>query len=414
MAQTPSKPDAPNHPAKPILAIVGGGLVPYRIHFHRRITAEMGDFHLVHLNTHHPKAEPWGMLESPGLDIRLLDRRPEPARGLSDPVNQLMIYRRLSAQLRTLRPACVVFNGYNHLAHLLALRWCHRNGIPSILNSDSNIHGDARTGLARVIKDRLLGWVVRRVDAITVCGSLGKKYFERYGADPGRIFYSPYEPDYGLIQNIPQSEVEAVAARFKLDPARKRIVFCARLVEVKRPDLAIDAFAAVAHQRPDWDLLMVGDGVLRDYLRLRVPTDLRHRVLWVGFVPEQRVVSCLYRACHVMVLPSDYEPWALVVNEAVAAGLAMVTSDVVGAAHELVDQAVNGERFPRSDRAALRQSLLHATDPTLLNDLRQGSTRVLARWRADADPVTGLKRAMASFHRDGHPKNPKQPEVATT
>jgi glycosyltransferase involved in cell wall biosynthesis len=391
---SPPPPNPP--PRKPMLAMVGGGVVPYRLHFHRRLTAEAPEYRLVHFNTHHPKSEPWGITEAPGLEIIQCDRRAKPPRSmLADLPHQWLVGSRVLQELNRGPVAGVVLNGYNHLAHLRVLHWCKRRGVPVLLNSDSNAYGDTRAGLARLVKNTLVGHVVSRVGAITVCGSLGRRYFERYGADPARIFFSPYEPDYGLIQGIPQSEVDAVAARFKLDPARKRIVFCARLVEVKRPDLAIDSFAAIAHQRPDWDLLMIGDGVLRDFLRLRVASDLRHRVLWAGFVPDQRVVSCLYRACHVMVLPSDYEPWALVVNEAVAADLAMVTSRVVGAAEELVKDGVNGQRFDRGRRPDLRMALLEATDPNRIDALRRGSARVLADWRAQADPVVGLRRALA-------------------
>lgn len=392
---TPPAPDNPSA-TKPMLAVVGGGVVPYRIHFHRRLTSEAPEYRLVHFNTHHPKGEPWGITQVPGLNIIQCDRRAAPPRSaLLDLPHQWLVGSRVLRELRRGPVAGVVLNGYNHLAHLRVLHWCQRHRVPVLLNSDSNAYGDTRTGLARMIKNHLVRHFVDRVGAITVCGSLGKRYFERYGANPDRIFYSPYEPDYRLIQDIPQSEVDAVAARFKLDPARKRIVFCARLVEVKRPDLAVDAFAAIAHQRPDWDLLMIGDGVLRDFLRLRVASDLRHRVLWAGFIPDQRVVSCLYRACHVMVLPSDYEPWALVVNEAVAAGLAMVTSRVVGAAEELVQDGLNGKRFERGRRPDLRMALLEATDPRRIADLQAGSATVLARWRAQADPVAGLRSALA-------------------
>ena len=79
---------------------------------------------------------------------------------------------------------------------------------------------------------------------------------------------------------------------------------------------------------PNWDLLLVGDGVLRDELASRVPDRLRW-VVWTGFVDGGDTATA-YHAADICVLPSDMEPWALVVQEAMAAGLAVVSSDRPG------------------------------------------------------------------------------------
>ena len=120
------------------------------------------------------------------------------------------------------------------------------------------------------------------------------------------------------------------------------------------------------------------------------------RVTWAGFVDEQATVSAVYRNADVLVLPSDYEPWALVVNEAVAAGLAVVASDVVGAAAELVRDGVNGRLFPPGDLARLTAALRDVTDPANVDRMRAASAGVLADWRRRGDPVDGLRAAMRS------------------
>jgi glycosyltransferase involved in cell wall biosynthesis len=171
-------------------------------------------------------------------------------------------------------------------------------------------------------------------------------------------------------------------------------VYSGRLVPEKRVDLAIDAFACVAAQRPEWDLVIAGDGVLRAELEARVPAPLRPRVTWTGFLADPADVSAVYRLCDVLVLPSDYEPWALVVNEAAAAGLAVVSSSVVGAAHELVREGVNGALFPPGQVGAAAAALLSVTDPSRVDALRAGSARVLEAWRKQGDPVEGLRAAL--------------------
>jgi glycosyltransferase involved in cell wall biosynthesis len=126
----------------------------------------------------------------------------------------------------------------------------------------------------------------------------------------------------------------------------------------------------------------------------RVPADLKSRVCFTGFMDDQAAVSSLYRLSDILVLPSDYEPWALVINEAAAAGLAIVSSDIVGAAAELVRDGVNGRLFPPGDLPALTRCLLEITAPAKIDAAKSASATVLADWRARGDPVNGLRQAM--------------------
>lgn len=388
------RPDEARSDARRSLLIVGGGLTPYRLHFHRRIARELPEVALTTVNTHNPMLDPWRLTEAPGLEIVHLEPSDETRRALPPPWRQWAIGGELIRLALRRRADAAIINGYNHLGHLRLLRWCARHGVPAFLWTDSNVHGDEPGWVRRAFKKRLLPKVISWSRGVMVCGRFGREFFLRYGADPAKITLCPYEPDYGLISSIPAEQVGAVAGRLGLDPERKRIVFCARLIDVKRADLAIDAFAQFAHRRPSWDLVIIGDGPLRDWLRWRVPTDLRHRVIWTGFISDQQTVGAIYRACDVMVLPSDYEPWALVVNEALAAGLALVVSSVVGAGAELVRDGVNGRVFPPSDRDALAAALLDATTPDRLEAMRLAAPRVLEEWRRSADPVQAVRAAL--------------------
>jgi glycosyltransferase involved in cell wall biosynthesis len=288
----------------------------------------------------------------------------------------------------------VVMLGYNDAGRLRIIRWCARHGVPCLLFGDSNIHGDTARGAKALFKKALLPRVLSRCCAVLPCGRLGREYFEKYGGDARRMFFFPYEPDYELIRALPPEHIDHVRHRLGLRPDRRRIVFSGRLVRNKRPDLAVDAFAAVAARRPDWDLVIAGEGVLRADLEARVPAALESRMIWTGFLADSADVSALYRLCDVMMLPSDYEPWALVINEAAAADMAIVSSSVVGASYELVRDGVNGAVFPPGDLPAATDALLAVTDPRRIEALKAGSRAVLEDWRRSGDPVQGLRAAL--------------------
>src|SRR4029079_1075716 len=107
-------------------------------------------------------------------------------------------------------------------------------------------------------------------------------------------------------------------------------------------------------------------------------------------------LSAIYRGSDVLVLPSQYEPWALVINEAAAAGMAIVSSGVVGASAELVRDGVNGRLFPPDDLEALTECLLDVTGPDRITGMQAASPIILEEWRRLGDPIDGLRKALSS------------------
>lgn len=383
---------------RPLVAVVSNVLTPYRQHFHLRIAREMPGIRLASLFTHGGADQPWSLVADPEINaVGFGDR---------DAVEQQGRWSRLPADWakggRIIRwlvehhAAAVVVCGYNDGTRLRLIRWCRSRAVRCLQMVDSNIRADTARGLKLAAKRALVGWVVRSSDALLPCGTLGALYLERYGACPERVFLCPYEPDYALIATLPESAVAEAMRRYGLDSARRRLVVCSRLQPHKRVDLAIDAFARIADRRPDLDLVIIGDGPEAGALRARVPGPLAARVRWTGFLGDQALISALYRAAHVLVHPSQWEPWGVVVNEAAAAGLAIIASDGVGAAADLVRAGVNGWTFPSGDAEALAASLERATDAARLPDLRAASPRVLEDWRRRADPVQGLRAALSA------------------
>ena len=381
---------------RPAIAIVSNAQTPYRLHLHRRIAAELPGVRLLSLYTHQTSNSDWPFEAPPEIGPVLLGAG-ESSADQAKLTRAWREWRRGGRVIRVLRDEAVrfvVMMGYNDAGRLRTMRWCRRHGVPCYLFGDSNVHGDTAAGAKAIAKRIVLKRVLSWCDGVLVCGSLGRRYFDRYGVAADRTFFFPYEPDYDLIRSLTAKDVAAVAARFGLARGRRRFVYSGRLVAVKRVDLLVDAFAALAADRPEWDLVIVGDGPLRAELAARVPAAVADRVAWLGFVDDQRTVSGIYRNCDVLVLPSDFEPWALVVNEATAAGLAVVSTDVVGAAAELVRDGVNGRLVPPGDLPKLTAALRDVTVPGVVDRMRDASAAVLADWRRRGDPVAGLAAAL--------------------
>lgn len=403
----------PSHPKRPTLALLCGELTPYRIHWHERIVHELPGIELRTLLFPYRIKTPWtlGNPEGIGLIRFDADRPPQPV-----PPARASLGFRIRTTLaewresfRVLRwisendPDVVLCNGYSGPPFFHAIIWCWMRGTPVMVWADNNIHGERQRGLLGFVKQVVVRVLCRMCSAMLPCGQFGVRFFAKYSRRPGRVFMCPYEPDYDEIAATPRERIERVRTEYALDSARKRFVAVNRLVRAKRVDTIIDAFVLVAEQRPDWDVVIVGQGPDRESLEARVPAHIRNRVKFVGFIGDQRTINALYRNCDCMVLASEYEPWALVVNEAAAGGLALICSEVVGAAAELVREGVNGCLFPPGDVRALAACMLEVSDKVNLSRMKTASAEVVADWRRRADPVDGLRAALDAVGIDaGH------------
>src|ERR1700759_985097 len=100
------------------------------------------------------------------------------------------------------------------------MRWCRRHGVACFVWGDSNIRGDRATGVKAWMKRKYVGSVLRRSSGAMPFGSVGRAFFLKYGADPNAIFLMLFEPDYDLIAQATEQQIQAAARKFNLPPQR--------------------------------------------------------------------------------------------------------------------------------------------------------------------------------------------------
>lgn len=382
---------------RPGIAVLTNVLTPYRVALHQRIVREMPDIRLWTVLTHDTGDQPWS-LQADDINVVKFGKGGENVQN-TKPFRRAKEHwdkgGRVIKWARENNVRAVLVGGYFDLTRVRVIGWGHRKDVPIFLVSDSNVRSQYAKGFTKTVKHTIVRWVMKRCVGLMPCGSLGAEFFLRRGADPKRIFYVPYEPDYSLIRDMPAAKIAEAKAKMGLKEGRRRLVACSRMIPFKRMDLTVDAFVAIASQRPEWDLVIIGDGPLKADLQARVPAELKDRVTFAGFVGDQSVISGVYRASDVLVHMAGYEPWGLVINEAVCAGMAVLSTDVVGATAELVRDGVNGRVVPADDLPKATEALLDITDPSKIDRYKAASAGVLADWQDRGDPVKGLRKALA-------------------
>jgi glycosyltransferase involved in cell wall biosynthesis len=290
---------------------------------------------------------------------------------------------RVAALTRWIRSQhAVVIHGYSEPWMLLAAAICRACRVRYLLRCDAGPDA-ASAGVRRRARDLVARAVVSGSAGGLAVGRLNEEFYRKYRAPLVR--FAPHSVDNDRFAAAPPVARSELLARWALDPEPPVIMFCGKLHERKRP---LDLLAAAARLPGPVTILFVGDGALAP--RIRASLRARGTGAVTGFVTQSQL-PCYYHAADVLALPSEHEPWGLVVNEAMAAGVLPVVSDRVGAAPDLV--AGVGEVFGCGDVAGLAAALARAL-ARLAEPRARARLRERARERVDG---FGLDRTAAGF-----------------
>ena len=233
-----------------------------------------------------------------------------------------------------------------------------RLGIPYVLSTDVHMLESrrARNPITRAIKKAIVCRIFRMAGAVSTGSTGATAYIQSLGVPADRIILGGNIVDNGWWE-ARASEVDRGATRRAWNiPAEAPVVlFCAKLQSWKRPGDLLEAFARA--DVTGSHLVFAGDGPMRGELERRAASlGFADRVHFLGFV-NQSGLPAVYVASDLLVLPSDYEPFGLVVNEAMICGCPAVVSDRVGAKYDLVQEGVTGSVFACGDVAALAATI---------------------------------------------------------
>ena len=281
----------------------------------------------------------------------------------------------------------VVIHGYSHPWMLLAAMLCRVRQIPYLMRAESARQGRA-IGLRRHLRNAVARGVVSASAAGLAIGRLNEEFYRYFGAS--RIIWAPYSVDGERFAGSPPTSRSELLSRWGLDDHKPVIMFCGKLCPRKRP---LDLCAAVKALACDANVIFVGDGVLADEVRARLPSG---RGVVTGFV-NQAELPAYYHAADILALPSEVETWGLVVNEAMAAGVIPVVSDRVGAAPDLVADV--GEVYPCGDTALLADALSRALELADKPDTPGRMRKHVARYSLERT-ATGYEQAAFAVTRD--------------
>lgn len=266
------------------------------------------------------------------------------------------------AAIRDGRFDAVWLHGYAYAAYVLAFAAAKWHGIPVLVRSETHL-GLQRASIRRWVRDTALSLAYRFVDGFLAIGTANREYYRSLGVPESKIFDVPYTVDndrFIAAASITDAERSAIRSRFGLPADVPIVIFASKFMSRKHPDDVVRAMRIVQERGVRASLLMVGTGEMEQELRSLCASLGLKDVAFAGFVNQAELPRVL-AASDVFVLPSENEPWGLIVNEAMCAGLPIVVGEQVGCVPDLVSEGENGHLVSAGDSdglAAALQSLL--------------------------------------------------------
>lgn len=218
---------------------------------------------------------------------------------------------------------------YSTYSAILAILYMQKKNIPYWIETDGGMakNGD---GFQEKLKRKLISGAVKYFSPSVE----SDKYLEHYGADEKSIIRYPFTSLYNkdILENVVPI-IEKKTIRKKISIMENHIILSVgQFIPRKGFDILMRAIAEI---NDDIGVYIVGGKAPNEYIKLREDLGLEEKVHFIDFKEKEKLAE-YYKAADLFVLPTREDIWGLVINEAMAYGLPIVTTNKCVAGKELV------------------------------------------------------------------------------
>ena len=241
----------------------------------------------------------------------------------------------------------IVVCGYSSPTAMLAMAWLRLRRIPFYMEVDGGLvreESRPKYSLKKLLVSAASRWIST--------GRYTTQYLVHYGAKPDKVdvypFSSLFERD---ILSQPVTAEEKAAIRRELGIQEEHVVLSiGQFIHRKAFDVLLQSAGKL---KSGTGVYIVGGEPTEEYSRICRELKLEN-VHFLSFMKKDRLIR-YYKAADVFVLPTREDIWGLVINEAMAYSLPVVTTDRCVAGLELVEEGVTGYIVPVEDPDALAE-----------------------------------------------------------
>lgn len=243
----------------------------------------------------------------------------------------------------------IILCGYSSPTVMLAVAYLRLRRIPFYMEVDGGLIREDSS-----LKYRIKKTMVSSASAWISSGKHTTEYLLHYGAKKDKVYEYPFSSlEESDILVEPVSAEEKKAIRKELGITEKKLVLSiGQFIPRKGFDILLKAAARLDS---DAGIYIVGGEPTAQYLELKQSLGLEN-VHFVGFLKKEELAR-YYKAADLFVLPTREDIWGLVINEAMAYGLPVITTDKCVAGLELIQDGINGYIVPVEEEIALAEKM---------------------------------------------------------
>jgi len=295
----------------------------------------------------------------------------------------------LTQQIEIWQPDAMLCYGWCYDAHLKTLRHFHSK-IPIFFRGDS--HCLNKISIIRtLLRWTTLKWVYRNIDHAFYVGSNNKTYFEQYTPNNCRLTFAPHAIDNKRFMADHYNEAAQLRQSLGIREDELVVLYAGKFQPVKNVILLLRVFLRM--NKTGVHLLLAGNGGDEARLKAMARPDTSKNIHFIDF-QNQSQMAALYQSADIFCLPSLSESWGLSVNEAMASGVALLVSDRVGCAVDLVTDS-NGLIFRSGSDSSLEVQLgaMIGKGKSTLKKMGRQSRSIISNWSFE-NQVNAIETAL--------------------
>lgn len=316
--------------------------------------------------------------------------------GTGSEISEIKIFqprvRGLPKRLNRKNYDAVLVQGWNHYGMIKAAWLAKRAGLKVLMRCEATDHVDTSAGLKLMLREATVRFLLKQVDYCMAIGTRNRNFYLKRGFPAERIGAMPYcvDNDHFRIK-AQKADINNLRAQLSIEQGRPVILYASKFMARKYPDHLLEAYCQLPQPRPY--LIYVGDGEMRGNLEEIVRKNQLKDVRFAGF-RNQGELPTFYALADIFVLPSINETWGLVINEAMNAGCAIIATDQVGSAVDLVRTGENGFVIEPRNIEALKSALAGCLEHHKYRDMSARSLEIIKDWGIKEN-VFGLRKVLS-------------------
>lgn len=270
--------------------------------------------------------------------------------------------------LKEIKYDAFIIGGYNTPTAMLVAEWLRYHKVPYILNADGGYAKNDKFFIEKIKRRYISGaseWICTSSKTI--------EYFLHYGAERERIHKYPFTSiRKNKVLERPLTDDEKNIIRNKLGITEEKVILSVgQFIHRKGFDILLNA---AKNLEKSIGLYLIGGKPTSEYISITEKYNLEN-VHFLDFMSSDNLAE-YYKAADLFVFPTREDIWGLVINEAAAYGLPIVTTYECIAGLEMVSDA-NGILIPTEDEKALSEAIkLILTDESKAKSMAEASLMV--------------------------------------